>query len=151
MKISYPILFVIINCLSIIPNAVDAQPAGKVSNLSYQYDKPADGVLRVLSYNVRNCLGMDGKTDYDRVSSVIRSIHPKVVALQELDSVTTRSNSIDVLKVLADNCGMNYIYGASIPYRGGKYGIGILSSEKPPLKHFENSFDLNSFLNSEAS
>ena len=131
MKIINLLFFLTINCLLIIPITVDGQSTGQISNLSYQYKKPADGVLRILSYNVRNCLGMDGKTDYNRVSTVIRSIHPTIVALQELDSVTTRSNGIDVLKVLADNCGMNYIYGASIPYRGGKYGIGILSSEKP--------------------
>ena len=136
MKIAFFIFSLIINLLLINPIAVDAQPAGQVSNRSYQYEKPVDGVLRVLTYNVRNCLGMDGKTDYNRVSSVIRSIQPTIVALQELDSVTTRSSGIDVLKVLADNCGMNYIYGASIPFRGGKYGIGILSSEKPIKSSF---------------
>jgi endonuclease/exonuclease/phosphatase family metal-dependent hydrolase len=136
MKISGLILSLTIICLFLIPIAVDAQPTGQVSTPMYQYEKPGDGVLRVLSYNVRNCLGMDGKIDYIRVSRVIKSIHPTVVALQELDSVTTRSNGTDVLKVLAENCGMNYTYGASIPYRGGKYGIGILSSEKPLKSSF---------------
>lgn len=128
-KINLFILLII--SLIMIINPAEAQPVGHALNLSYQYEKPDDGTIRVLSYNVRNCLGMDGKTDYSRVSGVIRSIHPNIVALQELDSVTTRSNDIDVLKVLAENSGMYSIYGASISYRGGKYGIGILSSEKP--------------------
>ena len=134
-QINYVILL-IINFIIMIINPSDAQPAGHATNLSYQYEKPSDGTIRVLSYNVRNCLGMDGKTDYSRVSGVIQSIHPNVVALQELDSVTTRSNGTDVLKVIADNCKMHFTYGASIPYRGGKYGIGILSSEKPLKSSF---------------
>ncbi len=136
MKTIKFVIILIIIILVMNAKPTEAQPAGHVLNLSYQYEKPADGVVRVLSYNVRNCLGMDGKTDYIRVSSIIRSIHPNIVALQELDSATTRSNGTDVLKALAENSGMYSVYGASIPYRGGKYGIGILSSEKPLKSSF---------------
>ncbi len=122
----------IILFLSIFPglsvNVVGQNP-GSYYSLGYQYDKPADGVVRILTYNVRNCVGMDEKTDYNRVAEVIKAIQPDFVALQELDSVTTRSNKVDVLKILAERCGMNYIYGGSIPYRGGKYGVGILSNK----------------------
>jgi len=97
----------------------------------YQYSKPARGDVRILTYNVKNGLGMDGKTDYERIAAVILTIDPEVVALQELDSVTERSNGSDVLKIIAEKSRMKYVYGASIPYRGGKYGIGILSKETP--------------------
>lgn len=110
---------------------VDGQNNIAVQTSEYQYAKPVEGVVRILTYNVRNGKGMDEKTDYSRITNVIIAIHPEVVALQELDSVTTRSNGIDVLKVIAEKCGMKYIYGASIPYQGGKYGIGILSKEIP--------------------
>lgn len=136
MKTIVFFILLIIISLCVIINPAEAQPGGRPTNLPYQYEKPAEGTIRILSYNVRNCLGMDGKTDYSRVSGVIRSVHPDVVALQELDSVTTRSNGTDVLKVLAENTGMYSIYGASIPYRGGKYGVGILSSEKPLKSSF---------------
>ena len=126
----YAILFLITASL-ILTWSADGQNVEPITTPDYQYIKPDEGVLRILSYNVRNCKGMDEKTDYDRVATVIGSIHPELVALQELDSVTTRSNGIDVLKVLAKKCGMNYIYGASMPYRGGKYGIGIISKETP--------------------
>ena len=128
-------IILIIN-LIVIVNQSGAQPAGQVTNMYNQYEKPPSGTIRVLSYNVRNCLGMDGKTDYSRVAGVITSVHPDIVALQELDSVTTRSNGTDVLKLLAENSGMYSIYGASIPYRCGKYGIGLLSSEKPLKSSF---------------
>ena len=97
----------------------------------YQYAKPDKGVVRILTYNVRNCRGMDDKIDYERIAAIINAILPQVAALQELDSATTRSKGRFVLKSVAEKCGMKYFYGASIPYQGGKYGIGILSHETP--------------------
>ena len=47
--------------------------------------------LQVMSYNVRHCAGMDMVLDYDRTALVISEQQPDVVALQELDSMTSRS------------------------------------------------------------
>lgn len=91
--------------------------------------------LRLLSYNIRNSKGMDNRTDYDRTAAVITKAGAQVVALQELDSNTVRSQGVDVLSVLAQKTGMHGIYGAAIPYGGGKYGVGILSKQKP-LRHY---------------
>ena len=87
--------------------------------------------ITILSYNVKNCLGMDGVTDYKRVAEIIKRINPDIVALQELDSATQRSKGIVVLDELASLTGMHKTYGASIGYQGGKYGIGLLTAEKP--------------------
>ena len=124
--------------LIISGKTVTGQTPETVANPEYQYAKPDKSIVRILTYNVRNCKGMDDKTDYDRVAAVIQAIHPEVVALQELDSVTTRSNGVNVLKILAEKCGMKYVYGASMPYRGGKYGIGILSRETPLNNSFQS-------------
>lgn len=86
---------------------------------------------RIMSYNVRNCRGMDDVLDYQRIADIINRVSPDAVAIQELDSVTGRSSNIFVLKELADRTNMNYTYGAAIDYDGGKYGIGILCKEKP--------------------
>jgi len=85
----------------------------------------------ILTYNVRNCKGLDNKTDYQRVADVIKRIDPDIVALQELDSATQRSNGIVVLNELAKLTNMYPVFGSSIAFQGGKYGIGILSKEKP--------------------
>lgn len=87
--------------------------------------------VKILSYNVRNCLGMDGITDYHRVANIITRLTPDVVALQELDSATQRSKGVVVLDTLASSTKMYKTYGASIAYQGGKYGIGVLSRERP--------------------
>ena len=52
----------------------------------------SSGGFCVMSYNVRNCKGMDDVVDYARVAAVINKYQPVVVALQELDSATIAQN-----------------------------------------------------------
>lgn len=91
----------------------------------------ANETITVLTYNVRNCLGLDNTVNYPRVAKVISNINADVVAIQELDSATSRSKRVSVLHELAGLTGLIPTYNASISYQGGKYGIGILSKEKP--------------------
>lgn len=94
-----------------------------------------DGYMRFLCYNVRHCNGMDNVINYDRIAAVIAGFDADFVALQELDSVTTRSNMVNQVEVLGQKLGMHSYFGAAIPYRGGKYGLGILSKQ-PALKTY---------------
>ena len=87
--------------------------------------------ISLMTYNVHNCIGLDGKRDYQRIAEVIRQANPDVVALQELDSVTGRNGGIYALDSLRIMTGMNAFFSAAIPYDGGSYGIGILSKEAP--------------------
>ena len=54
--------------------------------------------LRVMSYNVRNCRGMDEVVDYQRVADIMNRVDPDVIAVQELDSASVRSNGVFALK-----------------------------------------------------
>lgn len=90
-----------------------------------------DNTITILSYNVRNCLGLDNAVNYQRVADVINRANADIVALQELDSATSRSKGVSVLNELAALTGMIPTYRASIDFRGGKYGIGILTRQKP--------------------
>ncbi len=74
---------------------------------------------------------MDNITDYKRIANIITASKASIVALQELDSVTQRSKGVDVLKELAETTRMYASYGAAIAFQGGKYGVGVLSKEKP--------------------
>ena len=91
--------------------------------------------MRLLSYNIRNSKGMDNKTDYDRTIAVLQKVDADVIGLQEVDSVTKRSAGVDVLQLLAGKTGMHAVYGAALSFQDGKYGIGVLSKEKP-LQHY---------------
>lgn len=87
--------------------------------------------LKVMTYNVRHCAGMDLVLDYDRTAAVIAQQQPDVVALQELDSMTGRSEQRYQLGELANRTGYHPVFGAAIDYDGGKYGVGILTQEIP--------------------
>ena len=84
-----------------------------------------------MSYNVRNGKGMDNKRNLNRTAAVIRAARPDVVALQEIDSVTRRSEGNDVAAVLGRKCSMYHTFSKAIDYDGGGYGVALLSREKP--------------------
>ena len=50
------------------------------------------GDLRVMSYNVKNRIGIEKKQNFQRVPEIILKVNPNVVAVQELDSIIYRSN-----------------------------------------------------------
>lgn len=86
--------------------------------------------VRVMSYNIKNGNGMDGIKSIERCADIIRNINPDIVAIQEVDSMTRRNNYY-VLGKLAEHAGYPHAYfGKTINYRGGTYGIGVLSKEK---------------------
>lgn len=87
--------------------------------------------FEIMSYNVRNGIGMDNVRDLKRTADVIRRAGVEVVALQELDSLTGRSGRVDVLAELATLTGLKPTYAKAIAYDGGAYGIGILSRTEP--------------------
>ena len=87
--------------------------------------------VQVMSYNVRHCAGMDLVVDYERTAAVIAQQQPDVVALQELDSMTTRSGQHDQIGELATRTHYHPVFGGAIDYDGGKYGVGILTREHP--------------------
>ena len=87
--------------------------------------------LKLMSYNIRNAKGMDGIYSFQRIANVINNEAPDVVAVQEIDSMTTRSNQTYVLGEIAERTQMHANYAPAISFQGGKYGIGILSKEKP--------------------
>lgn len=98
---------------------------------SVAYGALKENTLRIMSYNIHGGVGLDGVVDYERIANVIKRVDPDVVAIQEVDSVTDRSNKKDVLLEIAKDALMYHTYAPAIYYRGGKYGIGILSKEKP--------------------
>lgn len=87
--------------------------------------------LQVMSYNVRHCAGMDMVLDYDRTAQVINEQQPDVVALQELDSMTVRSEQRFQLDELANRTAYYPVFGSAIDFDGGRYGVGVLTRERP--------------------
>lgn len=91
----------------------------------------ADGNITVMTYNVRNGVGLDGQRDHARIAGVIKSRKPDFVGIQEVDSMTNRANRAYVLGEIADAAGMIPSFAPAIKYDGGLYGIGLLSENRP--------------------
>lgn len=83
--------------------------------------------LRVLSYNIHHAEGVDRKLDVERIASVIRSVEPDLVALQEVDHKVKRTQVVDQPVELAKLTKMHVVFGANIELQGGHYGNAVLS------------------------
>lgn len=84
--------------------------------------------LRVVTYNVHGCVGMDGRTLPHRVARVIADLTPDIVALQELDVGRARSGAIDQAHEIAAYLSMKHFFHASYSVREEHYGNAVLST-----------------------
>jgi endonuclease/exonuclease/phosphatase family metal-dependent hydrolase len=62
--------------------------------------------LRIITYNIHHCVGVDRKISPERISEVIAVHNPDVVALQEVDYGQARPTSYDQAAIVAEN--LNY-------------------------------------------
>ena len=104
---------------------------------AFAQEKPKQ--LKILSYNLR----FGELASLEELAEFIKKEDPDVVALQEVDVRTYRDrapkqNGKDFISELAYHTGMLGVYGKTIPYMGGFYGIGILS--KYPLASVERIY-----------
>ena len=81
--------------------------------------------LRVATYNVHRCRGMDGRTNPTRTAAVIRSIEPDVVALQEV--VGAGPHSAGHAEELGALLGMGWVMAPVRQLRGCQFGNVVLS------------------------
>jgi len=92
--------------------------------------------VRVLTYNIHHGEGMDSVLDLDRIAQLISDVSPDLVALQEVDSATLRTGAVDQAAELGRLTGLEAVFGAFMPYRGGAYGMALLS--RWPVESVEN-------------
>jgi endonuclease/exonuclease/phosphatase family metal-dependent hydrolase len=86
-----------------------------------------DRALRVATFNIHHAAGLDGVVDLDRIATVIRTIRPDVLAIQELDERMPRSNLVDQPAELARMLGMHLHFGPAMDLDVGRYGIALAS------------------------
>lgn len=84
--------------------------------------------LKILCYNLR----FGELASLEQLANFIKSQNPDIVALQEVDVKTNRTNALhqngkDFITELGFRTGLLTAYATTIPHAGGYYGIGILS------------------------
>ena len=88
--------------------------------------------LNLVSYNVRHCLGMDGKVDPARTGQAVAALDADFAGLQELDCGAQRTSRKDQPALVARAAGMHATFAKAIDMPGpGEYGIAVLSRVKP--------------------
>lgn len=85
--------------------------------------------MKLLSYNIHKGIGgRDRRYDLSRILSVIETIDPDLVCLQEVDSHVRRSAFDDQPSMLAEHFGFHALFQLNVPVGGsGGYGNLILS------------------------
>ncbi|WP_299592503.1 endonuclease/exonuclease/phosphatase family protein [uncultured Microbulbifer sp.] len=83
--------------------------------------------LRVMTYNVHICKGMDGKISPERIARVIARYSPDVVALQEVDVRRKRTGGIDQAHEISRLLSMDCHFQPAMHLEDERYGDAIMS------------------------
>lgn len=83
--------------------------------------------LRILSYNIHSCIGMDGIVSPHRIARVIEREKPDVIALQEVDVERLRSGMENQAHEIARYLGMHVHFFPALQIEEEQYGDAILS------------------------
>ena len=91
--------------------------------------------LRIVTYNVHRCIGMDRRTRPERVAAVLRGINADIVALQEV--VGAGPNGRSHIEEIGASLGMGWVMASARHLRGHQFGNAVLS-RFPILDHAEH-------------
>ncbi len=96
--------------------------------------------LRVATYNIHKCVGLDRLKRPERVVEILREIDSDISGLQEVVSIPGRKVEMDQARYIADALSMEYRMGTARTMGGGVYG-NVLLSRFPFLS--ARTFDLS--------
>jgi endonuclease/exonuclease/phosphatase family metal-dependent hydrolase len=83
--------------------------------------------LRVMTYNIHSCVGLDGKLAPSRIARIIRGFDPDIVALQEVDLKRARSKGEDQAARLARELAMHVAFCCTADRSWERYGHALLT------------------------
>jgi endonuclease/exonuclease/phosphatase family metal-dependent hydrolase len=98
--------------------------------------KKASNRIRVVTYNIHKCCGLDRRISPTRIVEVLREIKADIIALQEVVCIANDVREYDQARFFAEELAYEYCLGENRPLRGGVYGNVILS--RLPLKAAHN-------------
>ena len=91
--------------------------------------------LRVVTYNVHRCRGMDRRTRPDRIAAVLQEIGADVIALQEV--VGAGPNGGSHAEAIGAALGMGWVMASTRRLRGHQFGNAVLS-RFPIVNHLKH-------------
>jgi endonuclease/exonuclease/phosphatase family metal-dependent hydrolase len=91
--------------------------------------------VRIATYNIHRCRGLDGRTRPERIAGVLRSIDADIVALQEV--VGAGPHGGGHAEEIGAALGMGWVMAPARQLRGHHFGNAVLS-RLPITAHFEH-------------
>ena len=89
--------------------------------------QPEGTLLRVATYNVHGCVGVDRRYAPNRIAAVLAALSPDIVALQEVDGRRPHHEGLPQFKYFEQVTGLHAVAGPSIREAHGEYGNLLLS------------------------
>jgi endonuclease/exonuclease/phosphatase family metal-dependent hydrolase len=83
--------------------------------------------IRVATYNIHKCRGLDGRVRPARILDVLREVDADIIALQEVVRIERDRREKDQANFMAAELGMNFNFGENRQLNGGTYGNALLS------------------------
>ncbi|MEO7027942.1 MAG: endonuclease/exonuclease/phosphatase family protein [Acidobacteriaceae bacterium] len=98
--------------------------------------KPDKQQLRIATYNVHKCRGMDRRTSPERIGRILQSLDADVIGLQEVLDVRGGRPKLDQARYLAKMLpGYCWSFGENRLLYGGKYGNMTFSRHPITFTH----------------
>lgn len=85
------------------------------------------GHVRILTYNVHACVGMDGQLSPERIARVIAQTNADIICLQELDVFRQRSGQLDQAHTIAQHLRMSHQFHPAWHIEEEQFGNAILT------------------------
>jgi endonuclease/exonuclease/phosphatase family metal-dependent hydrolase len=92
---------------------------------------PFDSTLRIVTYNIHRCRGMDRRTRPERVAEVLRDVNADVIALQEVVGAGPHGGS--QIEEIGAALGMGWVMAPTRHLRSHLFGNVVLS--RHPIRH----------------
>ena len=102
-------------------------PSSSSNNIRGNNGENKNSFIRVMTYNVHSCIGMDGRLSPRRIAKVIATYDPDIIALQELDVRRPRTGKMDQAHMIARDLEMEFHFHPAIKIEEEEYGDAILS------------------------
>ncbi len=84
--------------------------------------------IRVVTYNVHKCQGLDRRVRPARIAAVLRETDADIIALQEVVSVESdAAREAHQARFIAEELGYEFRIGENRKHKGGAYGNVVLS------------------------
>jgi len=92
---------------------------------------PFDSTLRIVTYNIHRCRGMDRRTRPERVAEVLRGVNADIIALQEVVGAGPHRGS--QIEEIGAALGMGWVMAPTRHLRNHLFGNVVLSHY--PIRH----------------